>query len=166
MSMENYILLIAVVAALAWGAYNGYKRGFLENIVHLITGLLGVFVLFVIAKAAGSFIEGSYLGVVMAFILLLGIHIVNKITSFAYSTFKLVRALTIGRMVDRVAGIVLGLVKIVIIIWLFFIIISLFNWYGINDWVLEQVMSSRLLTFLYRSNYILVLLERWQFWLH
>ena len=141
--MEINILLAIVVLILATGAVWGWKRGLLESVIRIISYILGILVIIVIAKGVGSFIQKSYIQVIMAFVLLMLIQVIYKIMKFLTDTFQLVRAIPVGKLVDKLAGIVLGLVEAVFVIWLAFLLIGIFDVMGFNTWITEQVGQSR-----------------------
>lgn len=154
------ILLVVVVLILAAGAVWGWKRGLLEGVIRIISCILGILVLVVLAKGVGSFMQKSYVKVVMALVLLLAIRIIHKIVKFLIDTFKLVRAIPVGKLADKLAGTALGLAEAVFVIWLLFLLIGVFDIMGLNTWVMEQVGQSRFLTIIYYSNYLIELLRK------
>jgi len=117
-------------------------------------------VLIVVAKGIGSFMQKSYVQVVMAFALLAAIRLIHKIMRFLTDSFKLVRAIPIGKLADKFAGAALGLAESVLIVWLGFLLLGVFDTLGLNAWVLEQVEQSRFLTIMYHSNYLIALLQK------
>lgn len=157
--MEINILLVAVVLTLIIGTVWGWKRGFLEGIIRIISCVLGILVVIVMAKGIGSFLQKSYVQVIMALILLLAIRLIHKVIKFLTDTFKLVRAIPIGKVADKLAGAVLGFVETVFIVWLVFLLIGIFELQNFNIWVVEQVERSQFLTMLYYSNYLIELLR-------
>ena len=116
--MDINILFIIVVVILGVGTIWGWKRGLLESVIRIISCVLGVLVLIVLAKGIGSFIQKSYVQVIMALVLLVAIRMIHRIMKFLTDTFKLVRAIPVGKLADKLAGAVLGLVEAVLIIWL------------------------------------------------
>jgi len=154
------LLLIIVVLILAIGAVWGWKRGLLESVIRIISCILGILVVVVVAKGVGSLVQKSYIQVIMAFILLLAIRIIHKIVKFLTDTFKLVRAIPIGKLADKLSGAVLGVAEAVIVIWLFFLLIGVFDVAGLNTWVVEQVEQNQFLTMIYYSNYLIELLRK------
>ena len=54
----------------------------------------------------------------------------------------------------------LGLAEAVLILWLGFLLLGVFDTIGLNAWVLEQVEQSRFLTIIYYSNYLIELLKK------
>ncbi len=158
--MDINILFIIVIAILGIGVIWGWKRGFLESVIRIISCILGILVLIVVAKGIGSFMQKSYVQVVMAFALLAAIRLIHKIMRFLTDSFKLVRAIPIGKLADKFAGAALGLAESVLIVWLGFLLLGVFDTLGFNAWVLEQVEQSRFLTIMYHSNYLIALLQK------
>ena len=158
--MDINILFIIVIAILGIGVIWGWKRGFLESVIRIISCILGILVLIVVAKGIGSFMQKSYVQVVMAFALLAAIRLIHKIMRFFFFFFKLVRAIPIGKLADKFAGAALGLAESVLIVWLGFLLLGVFDTLGLNAWVLEQVEQSRFLTIMYHSNYLIALLQK------
>ena len=157
--MEMNVLFVIVVLILAAGAVWGWKRGLLESVIRIISCVLGILVIVVVAKGVGNFIQKSYVQVIMALILLLLIRFIHKIVKFLTDTFKLVRAIPVGKLADKFAGTVLGLAEAVFAIWLAFLLIGVFDVMGINAWMMKQVQQSRFLTMIYYSNYLIELLR-------
>lgn len=158
--MDINILFIIVIAILGIGVIWGWKRGFLESVIRIISCILGILVLIVVAKGIGSFMQKSYVQVVMAFALLAAIRLIHKIMRFLTDSFKLVREIPIGKLADKFAGAALGLAESVLIVWLGFLLLGVFDTLGLNAWVLEQVEQSRFLTIMYHSNYLIALLQK------
>ena len=150
--MDINILFIIVIAILGIGVIWGWKRGFLESVIRIRSCILGILVLIVVAKGIGSFIQKSYVQVVMAFALLAAIRLIHKIMRFLTDSFKLVRAIPIGKLADKFAGAALGLAESVLIVWLGFLLLGVFDTLGLNAWVLEQVEQSRFLTIMFNTK--------------
>lgn len=158
--MSINILFIIAAAVMAVGAVWGWKRGLLEGLIRIISCILGILVLVVAAKGVGSFIQGSIMSVIIAIFLLIVIKLIHKLVKFLLDTFKLVRAIPIGKLVDKLAGAVLGAIEAIFIIWLAFLLIGSFDLFGLNQWLLEQVAQSKFLTTIYYSNYLVALLQQ------
>lgn len=158
--MSINILFIIVAVVMAVGAVWGWKRGLLEGLIRIISCILGILVLVVAAKGVGSFIQGSIMSVIIAIFLLIVIKLIHKLVKFLLDTFKLVRAIPIGKLADKLAGAVLGAIEAIFIIWLAFLLIGSFDLFGLNKWLLEQVAQSKFLTTIYYSNYLVALLQQ------
>ena len=154
------LLFIIVAASLAVGAVWGWKRGFLEGLIRIISCILGLFVLVSVAKGIGSFLQGSIISVMVAVLLLIVIRLIHKAIKFLIDTFKLVRAIPIGKLADKLAGTALGAVEAVFVIWLVYLLIGSFDLFGLHQWVLAQTAQSKFLTIIYSSNYLVALLKQ------
>jgi len=157
--LEINILFIIVVIAFGAGTIWGWKRGLLESVIRIVSCILGILVLVVVAKGVGSFLQRSYVKVIMALLLLLAIRMIYRLMRFLTDTFRLVRAIPVGKLADKLAGAVLGLVEAIFAVWLCFLLIGVFDVMNLNAWVLQQVEQSHFLTVLYNSNYLIELLK-------
>ena len=158
--MSINVLFIIVVASLAVGAMWGWKRGFLEGFIRIISCILGIFVLVIVAKGIGSFLQGSIISVMVAVLLLIVIRLIHKAIKFLIDAFKLVRAIPIGKLADKLAGTALGAVEAVFVIWLVYLLIGSFDLFGLQQWILTQTAQSKFLTIIYSSNYLVALLKQ------
>ena len=155
--LEVNILFLIVVIAFGTGIMWGWKRGLLESVIRIVSCILGILVLVVMAKGIGNFLQKSYVKVIMA--LLLAIRMIYKLIRFLTDTFRLVRAIPVGRLVDKLAGAILGFIEAIFVVWLCFLLIGVFDVMNLNAWILQQVERSQLLTILYYSNYLIELLK-------
>lgn len=157
--MEINILFVIVVIVFGAGTIWGWKRGLLESVIRIVSCILGILVLVVMAKGIGSFLQKSYVKVIMALFLLLAIRMIYRLMRFLTDTFRLVRAIPVGKLADKLAGAVLGLIEAIFAVWLCFLLIGVFDVMNLNAWVLQQVERSRFLTMFYYSNYLIELLK-------
>lgn len=155
--MEINILFIIVAIALIVSSVWGYKRGFLESVIRIISCILGIMVFVVLAKGIGSAIQGSLWSVIMAVILLIVIRVIHKIIKLVINSLKIMRAFTIGRIADKLAGAVVGLAEGLVVIWLLFILIGSLNMFNLNTWITAQVAQNSFLSLIYDTNYIVML---------
>lgn len=157
--MSINILFIIVVAALAAGVVWGWKRGLIEGIVRIISSILGVVVLLVIAQGIYRYTKGNMVSIVITILILAIIGFIQKFVKFITNTFKLVRAIPIGKLADRLAGAVFGAAEVLCIIWVVFILIGSFDLFGLKQWLLEQIAQSKFLQTIYDTNYLIVFLQ-------
>lgn len=142
------------------GTVWGWKRGLLESVIRIISCILGILVVVVVAKGIGSFMQKRYMQVIMALALLVLIQVIHKVVRFLTETFKLVRAIPVGKLADKLAGAVLGFAESVFVIWLAFLLVGVFDVMDLNKWVTGQVEQSRFLALIYYSNYLIELLKK------
>lgn len=152
------LLFIIVLMIFIAGSVWGWKRGLLWSVIRIISYVLGILVVIILAKGVGNFIQGSYVNVLMALILLLSIRIIDRIATFLIDTFKLVRAMPVGRLADKIAGAVLGLGEAVLVVWILFLLLISLDIMNLNAWMHQQVSENLILTILYNSNYLVKIL--------
>ncbi len=158
--MDLNIILVAAIIILLIGAIFGWRRGLLEGLIRIVSCILGTLVLVVVVKGIGSFMQGSYVSVIIAILLLIFIRLIHKLVKFLLNTFKLVRALPFGRLADKLFGALLGVVEAVFVLWLAFLLIgSIDALSALDKLVMDGVGRSSLLALLYNSNYLVVLLR-------
>lgn len=157
--MEINIAWIIAVALLAAGAARGFRKGLVEGVIRITTYILGIIVLFVLAKGIAAFVKGSLLNVLMALILLAVIRIIHRLLRLLLDSCRLVSRLPVVSWLDRLAGTALGIAQAVFLIWAVFILITYFNFLNLGGWLLLMINKSALLSFLYHTNYIIRLLQ-------
>lgn len=158
--MSINIILVMVIVFLLIGGFTGFKRGLVEGVMRLVTTLLGIVVLVILAKGIGNFLQGSYINVAMALILLAVLQIFHKIGKLILDSCKLVTKLPVISGIDKVAGMVLGLAEVVIFIWIAFLFVGIVNPFGIQEVFMEQINQSTFLTLLYKVNGLILLLQK------
>lgn len=157
--MSINILWIIVVVSLVIGAITGFKRGLVEGLMRLVTSLLGIVVLVILAKGIGNFLQGSYINVLMALILLAVLRIFHRVGKLILDSCKLVSKLPVIHSLDKLAGMVLGIIEVLVFIWLVFLFVGVMNPFGLYDLVMTQVKESILLSILYKTNGLILLLQ-------
>ncbi len=157
--MSINILWIIVVVSMVIGAMTGFKRGLVEGIMRLVTSLLGIVVLVILAKGIGNFLQGSYVNVLMALILLAVMRIFHRVGKLILDSCKLVSKLPVIHSLDKAAGLLLGLTEVVVFIWLVFLFVGVMNPFGLQDWFMAQVNQSVFLSILYKLNGLILLLQ-------
>lgn len=157
--MSINILSVIIVAALAAGVVWGWKRGLIEGIVRIISSVLGVAVLLAVAQGIYRYTKGNMSSIVITILILAIIGFIQKFVKFITNTFRLVRAIPIGKAADKLAGAAFGAAEVLCIIWVVFILIGSFDLFGLKQWLLEQVAQSGFLQIIYNTNYLIVFLQ-------
>lgn len=157
--MSINILWIVVVVSLVVGAITGFKRGLIEGIMRLVTSLLGIVVLVILAKGIGNFLQGSYMNVLMALILLAILRLFHRVGKLILDSCKLVSKLPVIHSMDKIAGLLLGIIEVLVFVWLVFIVIGVLDSSVLQNWFTNQVKESVFLSILYKTNILVLLLQ-------
>lgn len=138
----------------------GYQKGFADNIIGFTSGMIGIIVLFVLAKGLGNFLQGNMLNVIVALIILFGIRLIYKIVRLILDSCKLVSEVPVIKQIDKVAGMILGLFQGVFSVWVFFAVGGYFHFWFFEKWISMQIDDSKILSILYHTNYLVYWLSK------
>lgn len=160
MALPINILTVIVLVYFIICGRNGYKKGLVRGMVRIITYLLGFAALYILLKGLSGIIQGNALHIIMALILLTALGLVRKLTKLILDSCKLVSMLPVIHWLDKLAGAVLGITEGVFVVWTLFAVLGYFNFFGMETLVMKQIETSRLLTILYHSNYVIYFLAK------
>ena len=91
---------------------------------------------------------------------LVSVLIVHLLLWLSISALSILTNLPVIRVVNRVAGLALGLLQALLVLWLAFLILSLVSGTGIGMQLMKMVESSTWLNWLYQSNLFLKIVLR------
>ena len=91
---------------------------------------------------------------------LVSVLIVHLLLWLSISALSILTNLPVIRVVNRVAGLALGLLQALLVLWLAFLILSLVSGTGIGMQLMKMVESSNWLNWLYQSNLFLKIVLR------
>lgn len=91
---------------------------------------------------------------------LVSVLIVHLLLWLSISALSILTNLPVIRVVNRVAGLALGLLQALLVLWLAFLILSLVSGTGIGMQLMKMVESSKWLNWLYQSNLFLEIVLR------
>lgn len=147
----NTLALIVLVVLFLFGI-GGLNKGLVESVIGIVSSILGMIVLVIMVKGIGSFMQGSYMNVILALVLLAVIQLASKVIRLILNSAKLVSKLPLVSWANKLSGAVLGVVQGIFFFWIIFILLGLFDFAQTNEWIIQQVADNALLTLLYRSN--------------
>jgi uncharacterized membrane protein required for colicin V production len=71
-----------------------------------------------------------------------------------FNAFKFLRYIPIGKLADKLAGIVLGLAEALFLVWIAFFLLDNITVMNVNSWVFAQISQNDILMRLYDANII------------
>ena len=144
----NYIIDIVLLLCLGWGAYKGFRKGFIIQSLMILALVLAIWGGFAFAAKLESFIQRIFqtpdvFSYIISFIVIFLLIIIFVYTS-GILVSKMVDATTLG-IINRLAGVVFGVLANALIL---SVLILLFNRF--ND--KRQIIHSETLekTYLYK----------------
>lgn len=153
-----YIILIAVILLLLGGALKGFQNGFVTEVSNVISLVAALMVVAIFVMGIKEYMQDRIIHVMVLVIALLLVVTVYKVVNFILTSLKIIMKLPIASGLNRILGLSLGAVKGLILIWLFFIILTNFEFGAINAAVMEAVARNGFLGFLYKNNLLLYII--------
>ncbi len=147
------LTLIIIIIVMLYMLVRGYQMGFTKQVSGLIA-LAAAFVMLALGiMLFSSFQNGEVTNTVYSVILLAVFVFVYGIIKFLLRSIKLITELPILHFFDQVLGIVAGLGKGILIVWIFFLLCEN-NFLGdITPYVRENITESTILKLLYQYNF-------------
>lgn len=152
MSINALLVIVALIFIV--GAVGGYNQGLIDGVIGLVSFIMGLIVLAVTATGIGGYLHKSYVKVGIALALLAVIGIIYKVVRLIFNAFKFLRYIPIGKLADKLAGIVLGLAEALFLVWIAFFLLDNITVMNVNSWVFAQISQNDILMRLYDANII------------
>ena len=151
--MNLNLLLIITAVILLCMVVDGYKKGMVRSLISLISLLITCVVLFLLGNALSSYFDGRFFNVIIT---LLVHHLLNVV----FFSAKVISKLPIVHSLDKLLGIVVGILETVLIVWTIYAF-NIFRDLGtLGQVIVDYTRDSKILTCLYENNYLAYLIEQ------
>ena len=159
--MENGInlLLVAVIILAVVTVTLGYKRGMVKAMVSLISLVVLCVVGALLANGVSSYNSGRFFHVALVVILLGAIGFAHHMLSIVFFSAKLVTKLPVISSVDKLLGIVFGILETVLILWTMYTFVMMMDLGVIEQLILSWTGENGFLTWMYQHNYLAHVLD-------
>lgn len=147
-------LLIIVIVLMAWRMTEGYKRGMVKEIISFISLIVLCLAVAFLGGALLSFLEKDTVSMVVAIILLLVLCIGHWILNFFFFPAKALVKLPVVKSVDKILGVVIGAAETILLVWTLYTLLLTVEMGTIGQQIMVYVQESKILTFLYKYNYL------------
>lgn len=152
--MLNFTLIMVVIVMICM-VMAGYKKGLTRQISGLVALIAAFVILSLGIMLVSSFQNREVTNTVYSVILLTLFGLVYGIVKFLLRSFKLLSNLPILSFLDHVLGIAVGLVKGILIVWIFFLLCE-HNYLGeLTEYVRADISKSTILKLLYQYNFFI-----------
>lgn len=152
--MEINVTMVVVIILLALAAARGCKNGLIQEIISVFTfGVLAV-VLLLIATGISSYLNKSYMQVILVLMLVVIVGIAMQLTKILFGALKALSKVPVINWINKIGGLVLGLAECVIFVWAALIIMVIFESNSISQYFIHQVSENTFLLFIYEHNYL------------
>ena len=158
--MNLNLLLIITAVILLCMVVAGYKKGMVRSLISLISLLITCVVLFLLGNALSSYFDGRFFNVIITLLLLAAIGLVHHLLNVVFFSAKVISKLPIVQSLDKLLGIVVGMLETVLIVWTIYAF-NIFRDLGtLGQVIVDYTRDSRILTCLYENNYLAYLVEQ------
>lgn len=148
------IVLIIVLVIIVCMAINGYKKGMIDELISFVALLAGIALLGIVASVIGNYITKQTSKMILGIVLFIAVVILMQVAQLISKGLRLIFHLPIISGVNKVAGLALGAIESIIILWIVFIILQIYTFGNVGVKIMEGVQQSAFLTYLYQNNYI------------
>jgi len=154
------ILLLAVIAIAILKIVDGYKKGMVKEIISFVSLVIMCVVVLLLGSGLHSYMEKEFLGVVIAVLLLVILGIAHHALKLVFFSAKLISKLPIVHSADKLLGMVVGVLEVVLILWTIYTFIMYFEMGMIGNLIIEYSRDSKILTWLYEHNILAGVVEK------
>ncbi|MBE5884221.1 MAG: CvpA family protein [Lachnospiraceae bacterium] len=158
--MNLNLLLIIVFIVMVCGMVDGYKKGMVREIISFISLVITCVVVILLGNALNSYLDGEIINVIVMVLLLCVIGIVRHLLGVVFFSAKVISKLPIVHWVDKLLGIVVGILETVLIVWTMYTFVMLMDFGVIGQYILDYTEQSSVLTWLFQNNYLAYLVEQ------
>ena len=159
--MENGInlLLVAVIILAVVTVTLGYKRGMVKAMISLISLVVLCVVGALLANGISSYNSGRFFHVALVIILLGAIGFAHHMLSIVFFSAKLVAKLPVISSVDKLLGIVFGILETVLLLWTMYTFVMMMDLGMVEQLILSWTSENGFLTWMYQHNYLAYALD-------
>lgn len=154
MELNINILLIGVLVLAVINMILGYRKGLVKAVVSLVSLLILSIVALLIAYGIGKYNDGKFFHVALVVILLAILGLAHHLLSVVFFSAKMVTKLPVVHSVDKLLGIVFGVLETVLILWTLYTFSMMMNLGMVETLILSWTEESFVLTWLYQHNYL------------
>jgi uncharacterized membrane protein required for colicin V production len=147
----NLTMLVVVIIFII-GAIKGWKMGLVQELVSLISFVLLVIVLLLVTTGIQSFMDRKYIQIIFIIILLVIVGIATKIGSLIFKLGKSVAKLPVLSVINKLAGIVIGIAEGVVLVWVGMIAMIIFENNSLCQTLIQEVNENAFLHYIYETN--------------
>ncbi len=152
-------LLIVLGLVLVWRIAEGIHRGMVKEIISFVSLIVLCLTVALLGTALSNYFEKDIINMIVAIILLLVLLIAHRLLSLVFFSAKLISKLPIIKSVDKLLGAVIGILETIVIVWMIFSLIHTFGMGMVGKQIQQYAAESQLMTFLYKYNYLQVLVD-------
>lgn len=146
------IMLLIVLLILVFKIADGYKKGMVKEIISFLSLLIMCVVVVLIGAGLHSYMEKKVLGIIITVVLLSLVGIAHHLLKVVFFSAKVISKLPIIHTGDKLLGMVVGALEVILLLWTLYTFIMYFELGMIGNLIIEYTEQSKLLTLVYQYN--------------
>lgn len=154
----NWLLIIMAVV-LIWRVAEGIHRGMVKEIISFISLVVLCLVIGLLGTALSKYFEKDILSMIVAILLLLILCVAHRLLSLVLFSAKLISKLPVVHSCDKLLGALMGVLETVLLLWTVYTLIRTFGLGMAGQQLLEYAAQNPVLSFLYKYNYLQLLVD-------
>ena len=153
------LMVLIVLFLLVIKIVSGYKKGMVKEIISFVSLIVLSVVIVLISAGLHSFMEKKVLGVIIAIVLLSVLSIAHHLLGIVFFSAKLIVKLPIISWADKLLGMVVGALEVVLLLWTLYTFTMHFGLGMIGQMIVEYTNQSKFLTTIYEYNMLAPIVE-------
>lgn len=150
MNIFSLIVLIFVLLKII----DGYKKGMVKEIISFVSLIVLCVVVLLIGNGLRSYVERQFVNVIIMILLLCVLGIAHHLLGLVFFSAKMIIKLPIVNWLDKVLGIVVGILETVLILWTIYTFLGVQDMGMLGKLVLESTAENPVLVWIYEHNYL------------
>lgn len=144
------ILFIILLLILIWRIASGFQKGMVKEIISFVTLVVLSLLVVLLGLGLDSYMDKEIIRVVVVVILILILIIAYRLLDFFFFTAKLFAKLPVVKTADKLLGAVIGIAETIIIIWVMYALLSIFDMGNIGVQLWTYINDNMILKYLYK----------------
>lgn len=146
--------LIAIGFIVLINIINGYKNGLVKELINCISLLVLSVMIVLLSSVLKSYTDKQFVQMLTMIIMVLVLLVAHKLIKVALDGMKVLASLPLIKSVNKLAGMLFGVIETVVFIWFALCLIGMFELGTVGEYINRYIGDSQLLTYLYNNNLI------------
>jgi len=154
MDLKINLMFLIVLVAVICKMVDGYKKGMVKEVISVISMAVLCLVAALIANGVHSYFDKKFFNVVIVVVLLSVLGIVHHLLSLVFFSAKLVAKLPIIHSLDKLLGIVFGVIEVILLLWTIYAFLMMMDIGAVGQVILSYTEENAVLLWIYQHNYL------------
>ena len=130
------------------------KNGFVKELCEFVSAIIASIAILLLAFAIHGVFDKDKIQFVVAVVLIVLLGIIYKLLSLFFTSLKLVSKIPVVKVLDKILGVVMAVLEIVVLLWAVYCLIIIVNGGALGRWIIDCVKVNPVMRFVYEYNYM------------